>query len=96
MPLATVLRLLRPIGGRRRRRWRSPTGALLFASNAREYAATPLFQLKMAIVAFGILHALYHVRGFADRGGLGQRVAGLVSGFVWIAALLCGRLLAFV
>ena len=93
-PLAVAERLLRPtaaaglvlaVG----------TGFLLFASNASDYAATGLFQFKMAIVAVGIAHAAYYVRGF-DHVPRSRRVlAGLVSAIIWIAALICGRFLGF-
>jgi hypothetical protein len=72
------------------------TGFLLFASNAVEYAGTRLFQLKMAVVALGTLHALWHVRGFERLPRWRQRLAGLLSAAVWLAALICGRLLGFV
>jgi hypothetical protein len=71
------------------------TGFLLFASNAREYAATGLFQFKMAVVALGVVHALYYIRGFDAVPRPRQRLAGLVSAVVWINALICGRFLGF-
>lgn len=93
-PLAVAERLLRPAAAAGLV-LAIATGFLLFASNAREYAATSLFQLKMAIVALGVAHALFHVRGFAHLGPGRRRLAGLASAALWIAALVCGRFLGF-
>lgn len=93
-PLPLVERLFRPVAvvGLA---LAAITGALLFASNAREYAGTGLFQAKMAVVALGTAHALFHLRGRDRHGRARQRLAGAVSAAVWIAALICGRFLGF-
>ena len=74
------------------------SGMLLFAVRATEYAALDLFVAKIALVAAGAAHAaVYHWRG--GPAGLSrprQRLLGAVSLALWPAALLCGRLLAFV
>jgi hypothetical protein len=93
-PLPLVERLLRPTAAAGLG-LAAATGFLLFASNAGEYAATRLFQLKMALVALGAAHALVHVRGFGHLSPARQRIGGFVSAVVWIAALICGRLLGF-
>jgi hypothetical protein len=93
-PLALAARLLRPTAAAGLA-LAIATGLLLFASNAREYAATPLFQLKVAVVALGTAHALYHIRGFEGLSRPHQQLAGLFSALTWTSALLCGRLLGF-
>jgi hypothetical protein len=74
-------------------------GLALFAVRADEYAAMPLFGLKMLLVAAGTLSAIGHHLAYgrtlerAPPGAL--RIAGAVSLLCWTGALLCGRLLAF-
>lgn len=74
------------------------SGALLFGTRAGEYAALPLFRVKLALIVTGGLHALWQLRG----AGLGrasparQRFAAALSLLIWLAVLGCGRFLAFV
>ena len=72
------------------------TGLLLFSVNARDYAATDLFRLKMALLALGLCNAALHagprLLALPPRG---RRVAGALSLGVWVAVLLCGRLLGY-
>ena len=74
------------------------TGAFLFITRANEYAAIDLFLVKVAFIATGVVHALslhlWSGLGTASRGRL--RAAGAASLSIWVAALVCGRLLAFV
>lgn len=70
------------------------TGALLFTVNAREYAATGLFQAKMALVAFGLVHAAAQ-RRLDAASPLRRRLAGAVSLAVWVSVLIAGRLLGY-
>lgn len=76
------------------------TGALLFSTRATEYAPLGIFQLKMALVALGTAAALsLHVTHAADlsEASRGRLLAhGAVSTVCWIAALVCGRAIAFV
>jgi hypothetical protein len=74
------------------------TGAFLFITRAPEYAALDLFLLKLALIATGGLHALIlHLgRGLENASSARLRTAGAVSLSIWLAALVCGRLLAFV
>ena len=55
--LATVLRLLRPVAAAGAA-LAVLTGGLLFAVQATDYVALPLFCVKMALVALGLAHAL--------------------------------------
>jgi hypothetical protein len=74
------------------------TGIFLFITRANEYAALNLFLLKVTLIAAGAVHALSLQRGpglaHASRARL--RAAGAASLSIWVAALICGRLLAFV
>lgn len=80
-------------------------GFLLFAVRAPDYAAKPLFWVKMALVVCGVVNAaLLHQAAAWERperlaiGGSAARLrpAGMMSIILWIAALVCGRMLAFV
>ena len=80
-------------------------GLLLFSIRAVEYAALPLFWIKMALVACGIGNALLlryaaqWERGLDGVSGAPPRrlrIAGGVSIVLWLAVIVCGRMLAFV
>jgi hypothetical protein len=70
------------------------TGALLFTVQAKDYAALPLFWVKIALVALGLAHALAHP-GVATAPTPRQRTAGAVSLAIWPTVLVCGRLLGY-
>ena len=81
------------------------TGALLFSVHAVQYAKTTLFLVKMLIVAAAIANAVLVGRAAlrlgaeekADAGPPGRlRVVGLISAGLWLAAILCGRMIAYV
>ena len=74
------------------------TGAFLFITRANEYAAIDLFLVKVAFIATGVVHALSLHLGskLAKASPARLRAAGATSLSIWIAALVCGRLLAFV
>jgi hypothetical protein len=93
LPVATVLRLLRPVAAAGAG-LAVTTGALLFAVQARDYVALPAFWLKMALVALGLAHALANPRLAAATRGR-QRLAGALSLAVWIVVLGLGRLLGY-
>ena len=68
-------------------------GLLLFSVRAREYAAMPLFWVKMAVVAVAGMNAV----AFALVRSVGvRRVLAGVSLGLWGAAVLAGRFLGFV
>jgi hypothetical protein len=93
VPVATVLRLLRPVAACGAG-LAVVTGALLFAVQARDYVALPAFWMKMGLVALGLAHALANPRiGAASRGR--QRWAGGLSLGVWVGVLGLGRLLGY-
>jgi len=80
-------------------------GFLLFAVRAPDYAAKPLFWVKMALVICAIVNAaLLHRATAWERARRSDdhvaasrlRLAGMLSIVLWIAVLVCGRMLAFV
>jgi hypothetical protein len=104
VPLASLSRTLLPvaIGGLV---LAMVAGFLLFAVRAPDYAGKPLFWAKMALVACGIVNAALLHRAVAwDIARYGEdaarearlRLAGLLSITLWVAVLVCGRMLAFV
>jgi hypothetical protein len=91
-PLAEVLRPTAAVG----LALAAVTGGLLFSVSAREYWATGVFPAKMALVALGSAHAL-------SLGGMRliaasrarQRLAGVLSATLWLAALVAGRWIGY-
>ena len=75
------------------------TGPLLFAVRARDYGGIGVLQLKLALIAVGVLSALALCRshGFLLRDAPRARLAGhaILSTVCWLGALVCGRLIAF-
>lgn len=72
------------------------TGLLLFTVDARAYAGLPLFQAKMALLALALANAGMHARaGLATLSPARRRLAGGLSLGLWIAILLCGRLIGY-
>jgi hypothetical protein len=74
-----------------------PAGLLLFATDARAYAASPLFQAKMVLVALAIGNALWLRR--AGRHGKPPRrrvaLAGGTSIALWLGAIVLGRMIGY-
>ena len=74
-----------------------PAGLLMFATDARAYAASPLFQAKMVIVALAIANALW-LRAAERRGPtlpLRAALAAAASIVLWLVAILLGRLVGY-
>ena len=74
------------------------TGAFLFITRADEYGAIDLFLVKVTLIAAGAVHALsLHLgSGLQNASRARLRAAGAASLSIWVTALVCGRLLAFV
>lgn len=75
-------------------------GLLLFAANAKDYAASGFFLAKMAMLVLGVANALvFHTlrRRHApdDREVPWQRAIGATSVAVWLAAIVLGRLIGY-
>jgi hypothetical protein len=79
-------------------------GFVLFAVRAPDYAAKPLFWVKMAFVTGGLANALLLHRARVWQStqdtdaapSARLRLAAVLSMALWFAALICGRMLAFV
>lgn len=73
-------------------------GLLLFATDAQAYAASPLFQAKVAIIAAALLNALW-LRLIDWRSADPPRrrlaAAGVASILLWSSAILLGRLIGY-
>jgi hypothetical protein len=81
-------------------------GSLLFITKAREYAASPLFQAKMLMLAVGVSNALaYHTVSQRRRRREPkpapspsvplQRLHGAVSISAWLSVIVLGRLVGY-
>jgi hypothetical protein len=81
-------------------------GSLLFIVKAGEYAASPLFLAKMAMLAVGLGNiAAYRIlarrRGWSAAGAAAiavvplQRLLGALSLAIWLAVLVLGRLVGY-
>jgi hypothetical protein len=80
------------------------TGFMLFAAEASHLVLNPVFQLKAALVAAGLLNvAIYElwarraVEGLAPGAAMPPRakLAGLLSLGIWVAVAACGRSIAY-
>jgi hypothetical protein len=74
-----------------------PAGLLMFATDARAYAASPLFQAKIAVIALAIFNALW--LRVTTRRHPGSRLrtafAAAASILLWLGALILGRLVGY-
>ena len=72
-------------------------GLLLFATDARAYAASPLFQAKLLLIALALANALALRRVDWRNAGSSRRVAlaGAASVILWLGAILLGRLIGY-
>jgi hypothetical protein len=80
------------------------TGFMLFSAEASHLVLNPVFQLKAALVAAGLLNvAIYEfwarraVEGLAPGAAMPPRarLAGLLSLGIWVAVAACGRSIAY-
>jgi hypothetical protein len=95
IPLATVAAVVRPVAAAGLV-LALATGALLFATGATEYAATRLFWFKLGLIALALVNVgLYGGPGILTAPPLRQRLAGAASLGLWIAVLVCGRMLGY-
>lgn len=81
------------------------SGLLLFASQAATYVHQTVFFLKLGAIGMGVANASLFARGtyrdvalwnYAPTPPAAARLAAVVSLASWSAALVCGRLLAYV
>ena len=103
IPIATFARVLIPVSAFGLT-LAIVAGLMLFSIRAVQYAETTLFQFKMALVLCAVLNALLLHR--AAQWELMQvalhmkpprrlQVAGALSIMLWLAVIVCGRMLAF-
>ena len=74
-----------------------PAGLLLFATDARAYAGSPLFQAKMVVILLALANALW-LRTIDWRGEPPQRRVALAGGasiLLWLGAIVLGRMLGY-
>lgn len=71
-------------------------GLLLFATDARAYAASPLFQAKIVLIATALANA-WALRRLDWRQAQGRRlaVAAAASVLLWLAVIVLGRLVGY-
>jgi hypothetical protein len=81
-----------------------PTGFLLFATRATEFAASGVFRWKLALIVLAGMNALvFHTRIAKTIDAwdcdldtpVAAKLAGASSLLLWIAVITCGRLLAY-
>ncbi len=72
-------------------------GLLLFATDARAYAASTLFQAKLLLIALALANAVALRRIDWRNAGSSRRVAlaGAASMLLWLGAILLGRLIGY-
>lgn len=73
-------------------------GLLLFATDARAYAASPLFQAKLVLITLALVNALaLRVIDWRQPGPSDRRiaVAGAASILLWLAVIILGRLVGY-
>lgn len=71
-------------------------GFLLFATDARNYATSRLFQAKLLVIALAIANALWlRASNTGERWPKHAAVAGAMSILLWLAAILLGRLVGY-
>ncbi|HKA78784.1 MAG TPA: DUF6644 family protein [Xanthobacteraceae bacterium] len=80
------------------------TGFMLFAAEASHVVLNPVFQLKMALVAVGLVNVAIYEWGaqgavYALPAGAAMprraRIAGFISLGLWLAVAACGRSIAY-
>jgi hypothetical protein len=81
-----------------------PTGILMFTAHATEMAESPVFRLKLVLIAAAGLNALTFHRGVFksvaawnrdSKTPLKAKVAATLSIALWTGVIGCGRLLAY-
>ena len=78
------------------------SGAILFAADAPRKAENPLFEIKLALVALGVMimalvyrHLLRAEREPREISRMGPRLMAIASLLIWSAAIAAGRLIAY-
>lgn len=73
------------------------TGLLLFLAGPADYLQMRLFLLKLTLISCGAGHAVwFHSTSSFARPKVALWRVGMLSLLIWLAVLICGRMLAFV
>ena len=73
------------------------SGLLMFASQAAELLTNRAFTLKMILLMLaGCNAAWFHGRASLEKLDLTARLQMLLSGFIWLAVVACGRWIAYI
>lgn len=81
-----------------------PTGFMMFAAHATEFASNPAFRLKLVLIAAAVINAgAFHQWPFKSVGRWDvaaatpawAQMAAALSLVLWTGAICCGRLLAY-
>jgi hypothetical protein len=81
-----------------------PTGFMMFAAHATEFATNGAFRLKLILIAVALLNAFaFHRWPFKSVAGWNvgagspawARTAAVLSLLLWVSVISCGRLLAY-
>lgn len=70
-------------------------GALLFITDAADYAYSRLFRAKMVLLLLALANAVYFRRVATVGSTTRQRVAGIGSLLLWLAVIVLGRLVGY-
>ncbi|HEV2079446.1 MAG TPA: hypothetical protein VGR19_06065 [Allosphingosinicella sp.] len=81
-----------------------PSGLLLFIASATELASSPVFRLKLVLIAAAATNAaVFHLATFGSVGRwerevpapAAARLAAVLSLVLWTGVITCGRLIAY-
>ena len=81
-----------------------PSGLLLFIASATEVAASPVFRLKLVLIAAAVTNAaVFHLATFSSVGAWDRdaptpaaaRLAAMLSLALWTGVITCGRMIAY-
>ena len=73
------------------------SGLLLFAADAADLLLNPAFRLKMLLLMLaGTNAAVFHAFGGLNAHGIQARLQAGLSLLIWLAIIVCGRMIAYV
>ncbi len=73
------------------------SGLMMFTTQATELLTNRIFTLKMILLMLaGCNAAWFHGRASLEKLDLTARLQMLLSGFIWLAVVTCGRWIAYV
>jgi hypothetical protein len=73
------------------------TGLTMFVMRISDFISNPMFIAKICLLfAAGTNAAILHARGAIDESSVVTRGQALLSIFIWIAVIFCGRWIAYI